>query len=219
MAAQFGDRLLILRNEHNLTIEEFIEQMKRKYPDFNLNKSTISRYERNIHKPLRFTLVKEIAEFYGVTVDYLVGKSDDKYGENVKYKEIPILGTIAAGAPILAQEDIKGFEFLHPCEEIDFCLEVKGDSMIGARIFNNDIVFVKKQDVVENGEIAVVQIDNEEATLKRFYKQNSRIILHAENPTIPDLIFTAKDRSLLKILGKIIYVKFKVKWGEINGEH
>lgn len=83
--------------------------------------------------------------------------------------------------------------------------------MIGARIFDGDIVFIRKQDIVENGEIAAVQIDGEEVTLKRFYKDNGRIVLHSENPTIPDIVFTAKDRRLIRILGKVIYVKFEAR--------
>lgn len=210
MFETFGDRLKKLRLEHEMTIDEFIKEFNKRY-DTNLKKSMVSRYENNIHTPKQFTIVENIADFFGVDINYMMGRSDDKYGENIKYKQIPILGTIAAGIPISAQEDRLGYEYVSPHEDIHFCLKVKGDSMIGARIFDGDIVFIRKQDIVENGEIAAVQIDGEEVTLKRFYKDNGRIVLHSENPTIPDIVFTAKDRRLIRILGKVIYVKFEAR--------
>ena len=211
MSQLFGDRLKQLRDEHNLTLEEFANQINMRYPEAKLNKAIVSRYENNIHRPLRFSLVQEIAEFYDVTADYLMGRSEDKYGKEIKYKQIPILGTIAAGVPIIAQEDILGCEYIPPNENLNFCLKVKGNSMIGARIFDGDIVYIRKQDIVENGEIAAIQIDGEEATLKRFYRENGRIILHSENLTIPDMVFTAKDKKLIRVLGKVIYVKFEAR--------
>jgi repressor LexA len=107
--------------------------------------------------------------------------------------------------------DIQGYEFVNPDEQVDFCLRIKGNSMIGARIFDGDTIFIHKQDEVENGEIAAVQIDGEEATCKRFYKDNGKVTLHSENPTIPDMIYTAKDKKLIKVLGKVKYVKFEAR--------
>jgi repressor LexA len=96
-------------------------------------------------------------------------------------------------------------------ERLDFCLKVKGNSMTGARIHDGDTVFVREQPDVENGEIAVVMIDDEEATLKRVYKINGNIILHPENPEYKDMIFSSKDKGRIKVLGKAAYFKSEVR--------
>jgi repressor LexA len=211
MEEKFGDRLYRLRKERDLTMDELAAAINLQDENANLNKSIISRYEHNIHKPGRFTLVEDLANFFGVTTDYMMCRSDDKYGEDIKYKEIPILGTIAAGVPILAQEDVIGHEYVSPGELIDFCLKVKGDSMINARIFSGDIVFIHRQPEVENGEIAAVQIDGESATLKRVYVAGSNVILHPENPNYKDIVFSKKDKKNITILGKAVYFKSEVK--------
>lgn len=211
MIEQFGDRLYRLRKEKDLTMDELAKAINMQDENANLNKSIISRYENNIHKPSRFTIVEDLANFFGVTTDYLMCRTNDKYGEDIKYKEIPILGIIAAGVPILAQQDIIGYEYTSPNEDIDFCLKVKGDSMIGARIYDGDIVYIRRQPEVENGEIAAVQIDGEEATLKRIYIVGGNIILHPENPIYKDKIFSRKDKKMVQILGKAIYFKSEVK--------
>jgi repressor LexA len=211
MKEEFGDRLFRLRKENNMTIDDFANEMNKRYPEARLNKSIVSRYENNIHKPARFSLVQQIAEFYGVTTDYIMCRSEDKYGEDVKYKAIPILGTIACGVPIPAQVDIQGYEYVLPEVNVDFCLKAKGDSMINARIFDGDIVFIKCQPDVENGEIAAVQIDNEVATLKRVYKIDGAVILRPENPNHKEMIFSKKDFKDVKILGKAVLFKSEVR--------
>lgn len=211
MSETFGDRLKILRKEHGMTMDEFVEQINKKFPDVILNKSIVSRYENNIHKPKQFTIVENIAEFFGVNINYVMGKSDDKYGEEIKYRTVPILGKIACGVPITAQEDILGYEYILPNDKVDFCLKAKGDSMINARIYDGDIIFIKCQADVENGEIAAVQIDNEVATLKRVYKIDGSVILRPENPNYKDIVYSKKDMKEVKILGKAIYFKSEVK--------
>lgn len=211
MAQTFGDRLKLLRKENSMTMDEFITAINSKYPDVLLNKSIVSRYENNIHTPKKFTIVEDIANFFDVDIKYMMGKSESRYGEDVKYREIPILGTIACGVPILAQEDIQGYEYIMPNENVDFCLRAKGDSMINARIFDGDIVYIHQQSQVENGEIAAVQIDGEEATLKRIYSIDGSIILRAENPNYKDMIFSKKDKKDIKILGKAVFFKSEVK--------
>lgn len=139
-----------------------------------------------------------------------MGRSDNKYySDNNQDKRIPVLGTISAGNPIIAQENIIGHEYTS--DNCDFCLRVKGDSMINARIHDGDIVYIRKQPDVENGEIAAVIIDGEEATLKRVYKLNGNVILHPENPTYKDMIFSKKDFKQVRIIGKVKYVKAEVK--------
>lgn len=211
---QFGDRLFTLRKEANMTIDEFVDIMNKRFPEANLNKSIVSRYENNVHKPKRFSLVQEIAEFYGVTTDYLMGRTESRYEkiENMdSLKKIPLLGTIAAGSPILAQEHIESYEYVPESFGIDFCLRIKGDSMINARILDGDIVYIRQQPDVENGEIAAVLIDGEEATLKRVYKSNGTVILHPENTNYRDMVFTKKEMRQVAILGKAVRFNSEVR--------
>ena len=141
-------------------------------------------------------------------------KTNDKYHQlnNLDCKPLNILGTIAAGIPILAQEDIEGVEYVPKNFHADFCLRVKGDSMIGARILDGDIVYIRKQPDVENGEIAAVIIDNEDATLKRVYKRNGIITLRPENPMYEEKTYCPKrDNVKIDIIGKAVFFKSEVR--------
>lgn len=214
MLEKFGDRLFRLRKENDLTIDEFTHEMSKRFPDSKLSKPMVSRYENNVHKPQRFSLVQEIAEFYGVTTDFLMGRTDDKYEklDNLgAYKKIPLLGTIAAGIPILAQENIEGYEYVPVSMNVDFCLHVQGDSMINARIIDGDLVFIRQQSDVENGEIAAVLVDGEDATLKRVHKGTGTVTLHAENPNYPDQVFTKRDMRQVSIIGKAVRFSSEVR--------
>ena len=120
-----------------------------------------------------------------------------------RFREIPVVGTIACGAPILAQEHIDSYTELPASIHADFALICKGDSMAGARIFDGDIVYIRAQEQVENGEIAAVLIDGE-ATLKRVRCFEDRISLEPENPTYRPLILWAEDMNRARILGKAV---------------
>ena len=123
----------------------------------------------------------------------------------VHLKQFPILGEIACGKPIFAEEE-RG-SFLMASDEIhaDFCLLAHGDSMTGARIYDGDAVFIRSQPMVENGEIAAVII-NDEATLKRVYfdRKQARLQLVAENPAYPPLVYVGEELETVHILGKAI---------------
>lgn len=214
MLEQFGDRLFRLRKEFDLTIEEFTQEMNKRYPESKLSKPMVSRYENNVHKPQRFSLVQEIAEFYGVTTDFLMCRTDDKYEKLANmptYKRIPLLGNIAAGLPILALENIESYEYVPETMSVDFCLRVQGDSMINARILDGDLVYIRQQSDVENGEIAAILVDGENATLKRIHKGTGTVILHSENPNYPDQVFTKKDMRQISIIGKAIRFSSEVR--------
>ena len=123
----------------------------------------------------------------------------------LKTKKLPIMGDIACGKPIFAEESYDGYIDIDEGINADFCLRAKGDSMIGARIMDGDIVMVKKQDMVQNGEIAVVLIDDE-ATLKRayFYPDKNKLILNPENPKYEPLVFIGEELNSIHILGKAV---------------
>ena len=108
-----------------------------------------------------------------------------------EFKSIPLVGTISAGQPIFAVENLEGY---YPLPEDfsgggnEFALKVKGDSMINAGIFDKDVIIVNQQSVAENGEIVVALVDDS-ATVKRFYKRSGKFILHPENDAMSDMIF------------------------------
>lgn len=134
------------------------------------------------------------------------------------YKEgrtVPLIGSIACGVPILADENIEKEVMLPEDISADFCLRCKGDSMINARIYDGDIVFIRKQPMVENGEIAAVLIDEmadvSEATLKRVYIYEDKIMLIAENPAYPPMVYSNEDMNSVRIAGKAVAFLSRVK--------
>lgn len=118
---------------------------------------------------------------------------------------LPMLGKVACGEPIFADEDRESYIMVGTDIGADFCLQCQGDSMINARIHDGDIVFVKKTDIVENGEIAVVIIDDE-ATLKRFfyYREQNLVILKPENPKYQDIILTGEQLNQVRVIGRAV---------------
>ena len=118
-------------------------------------------------------------------------------------RKVPLLGTIACGTPILAAENLDGYVNMPETIHADFCLRCKGDSMVGARINDGDLVFIRQQPEVENGEIAAVIIE-EEATLKRVYKSTDKIILQPENPRYEPFMYVGEELSQIRIIGKAV---------------
>ena len=110
-----------------------------------------------------------------------------------------------------ADESVSGYEFVPESANVDFCLKIKGTSMINARIYDGDIVFIRKQSDVDNGEIAVVLIDSNEAKLKRVYKVNGNVILRPENPEFPDQVYSRKEFKSVRIIGKAIFFQSGVR--------
>jgi repressor LexA len=122
-----------------------------------------------------------------------------------------MLGEIACGAPIFATEERGEFATVEGDLAADFCLRAHGDSMIGARIFDGDIVFIRSQSSVENGEIAAVIIDDE-ATLKRvyYYPTEGKLILSPENPRYAPLVFIGEELEHIRILGKAVAFQSRI---------
>lgn len=118
-------------------------------------------------------------------------------------RKVPLIGSIACGTPILAQENLDG-EVDIPAEiHADFALRCKGDSMINARIYDGDIVYIRQQEEVEHGEIAAVLV-GENATLKRVYLYDDHISLEAENPQYRPMVYWGEDMNSVRILGKAV---------------
>lgn len=200
----FSERLKECRENLGLSVRELGANV-------GLSEATISRYENTIHGPGR-DAIANLSEILNVDPAWLMGANVDKYLDyTIKGKRIPIVGIIAAGLPILAEENILGFEFIPDNVHADFCLKVKGDSMINARILDGDLVYIRQQSDVETGEIAAILIDRDTATLKRVYKINGTVVLRSENPNFPDQIYTKKDIKEVRILGKAILFQSEVR--------
>ena len=204
----FGSRLKLLRERRELSQEDLGRAL-------TLHQSTISLYEKGEREPNQGTL-QQIAEYFRVSTDYLLGHAATVNETANRYNvlplgpivKIPVLGTIRAGEPLLTDENIISWEWIEQSAirgGTFFYLRVQGDSMIGSRIHDGDLVFVRQQEEVETGEIAVVMVNNEEATLKRVYYQNGTVVLQPDNPKYPPIILSKGD---VKILGKVQHVKF-----------
>jgi len=166
-----------------------------------VREATAQRYESGEIKNLKQATVLEMARIFNCSPAYLMGW--EEYGEkSANDGKLPLLGKIAAGQPILATEDC---EYFSPIDDTraDFCLKVKGDSMIGAGIKDGDIVFIRKQESVDDGEIAAVLVEDE-ATLKRVYITNDAVTLISENPKYKPMVFTKKQCKNIRILGKAV---------------
>lgn len=117
-------------------------------------------------------------------------------------KTVPRLGRIACGQPILAEQNIEGYDEVPDYVKADFSLVCKGDSMKGARIYDGDIVCIRLQNSVENGEIAAVLVDNDEATLKRVRLYPDHVVLEPENPDYRPMAFWEEEMNKVRIIGK-----------------
>ena len=131
--------------------------------------------------------------------------------------KIPVLGVIKAGVPILSEENIIDYEYVHQEElmqgENYFYLQVKGDSMINARIYEGDRVRIKKQNFLEkDGDIMAVRVNGDEATLKRVYRQENGLVLQSENPNYPPMFFPVSDieTGYVGILGKVVKIEINL---------
>ncbi len=199
---KFPLRLKELMDDNNENTYTLAEKL-------HLTPPTISRYVTGQMSP-KLTAIESLARQFNVNPSWLMGSSNEKHRTIPSFIKIPVLGRIACGVPLYAVENIIDYEFVEENEGIDFGLIARGDSMINARIFDGDIVFIRKQDDVDDGDIAAVLIEDE-ATLKRVYKFNGDLLLRSENPIRDDIRITAKDRKNVRILGKAISFKSTLK--------
>ena len=169
--------------------------------------ATVYRYENGDIEKVPGDRLAPIAAALNTTPAYLMGWENDTLPANIipmpETRKIPLVGAIACGKPILAEENIE--EYVSIPKELggDFALTCRGDSMINARIYDGDIVYIRQQDTVENGEIAAVLIDTD-ATLKRVRILPDRIILEPENPMYDPLVYRGEEMNSVRILGKAV---------------
>lgn len=202
-------RIKQLRESKGLNMREAADALGLPY-------TTYVNYEKGLREPTSEILI-QLANFFNTSVDYIVGRSTVSKSSaqlNLPYshedlipipemRRIPLIGTIACGAPILAEEHIEEYVDIPKQISADFALTCKGDSMINARIFDGDIVYIRQQDTVDNGEVAAVLIDGE-ATLKRVRLFEDHISLEPENPQYRPLVYWGEEMNTVRILGKAV---------------
>lgn len=199
------------RNLKQVDILRMSEPYCRKY-NVRLNKNDLSQYVSGKVEPGQSKLFI-LGKTLNVSEAWLMGF--DVPRTNISFdgitniiplpetKVIPLVGQIACGAPILAEQNITEYLAVDKKIPADFALTCKGDSMINARIYDGDVVYIRIQPDVENGEIAAVRI-GEEATLKKVRKFPNKLVLSPCNPIYDDLVYTDSELLDVAIIGKAV---------------
>lgn len=201
-----GNRIRHRREELSLSQDELGKRLGYK------SRSSINKIELD-QRDLTQSKIKAIADALETTPAYIMGWKETDWMEAVKVdnlfridtRKFPLLGNVACGTPLFADEQRELYVEAGANIPADFCLRAKGDSMIGARIYDGDIVFIQKQEMVEDGEIAVVLI-GDEATLKRvqYNPEGNELLLFAENPQYKTMRFSGEELNEIRILGRAV---------------
>ena len=196
------NRIKELRKKYQFSQEDLAEK-------FDVDRVTISRWENGINDPSNDAL-KALASLFNVSVDYLL--CQNKIIESKKGVKIPVLGRVVAGIPIEAITDIIDYEEI-PSEMAAtgeyFALKVKGDSM-SPNICEDDVVIVKRQNDIECGEIAIVLVNGEDATVKKVNRHENGITLVGYNPTVYAPHFYTREeveKLPVSIIGKVVELR------------
>lgn len=184
----------------------------------NVQKSAISKYELGRAQPSPDVL-KKLSEYFGVTTDYLLGRSNKPMIEIFDYKDlpketkkIPIIGSVKCGPDGLAIQYLDGYVSVNDdLAEGHVALRCRGDSMTGEGIYDGDTVIVHLQETVESGQLAVVIVNGDEGTLKRVRTQKNMIILESANYAYPSRVFVGEEMNLIRIFGRVIEIRRTVK--------
>jgi repressor LexA len=192
---EFKDNLRYLRRSNKMSQDELAEKLG--YKSF----TTVQKWEDGTAFP-RVKTLNKIADIFEIDVDHLLNL--DIRADKVA---VPVIGEVKAGYDMYANEDIYGYEYCNNNEYGPgeyFYLKVKGDSMIGLRIGEGDIVYVRKQNYLNDKDIGVFLLDNNEVTIKKASFGHNCLTLKAANPDYPDRKFKPDE---VKILGKVLHNK------------
>lgn len=192
-----GSNIKRIRKSQNLTLEQVAKAI-------GTTRQTISRYENNNINNIPMDKIKKLAAALNTTQMEILGMQDSIDYKPNKY--IPVLGRISAGLPMYAEENIEDYISTNVKDDGEyFALRVKGDSMNAAHIFEGNLLIVRHQDMVENGEIAIVMINNEDATVKRFYCDGKTVTLmpQSTNPKHKPQIYDT-NKTIVRIIGKVV---------------
>ena len=206
---KIGDKIRMLRKQKGLTQTELGEKL-------GVKTNAVSKWECGRVEDIPMSKVKAMSVLFDVTPSFLI--YDEQLPSNAtpldvhSFHRIPILGRIAAGLPLYAEQNIEGYTLtdLNGGAEY-FALRVKGDSMNAARIQEGDVLIVRRQEEVENGEVAVVMVGEDDATVKRFYSAGNTVTLmpQSTNPQHQAQMYDLR-KTKIKVLGKVVKVEFSV---------
>ena len=201
-----GERMKQRRKEIGLSAEKVAERL-------GVSPATIYRYEKGDIEKVPVDIFAELAKILQTTPAYLMGweeKPEPKkptippgFEPMPKVKKVPLIGSIACGEPITAEQNIEKMVDVPEYIRCDFSLTCHGDSMVDAGIHDKDVVYIRIQPEVENGEIAAVRIDGE-ATLKRVYYNPGTLTLMPANPAYAPMVYTGSQLEEVHIEGKAI---------------
>lgn len=210
-----GERIKTLRKEKQMSLEQLADMI-------GTSRQTVHRYETGVIANIPHEKIEALARALSTTPSALMGWDDEgdfpsfnnitvSSISSTAQKRLPILGNVACGEPIFASEEQGYYMKAGSDVRADFCLTAKGDSMINARIFDGDILFVRKQESVDDGEIAVILIDDE-ATVKRVYfnREDGILTLMPENPTYKPMRYMGHQLDRIRILGKVVSGQYKI---------
>lgn len=213
--ATFAERLRSLRQEKGWSQQRLADELK-------LSKSSVNMYERGEREP-GFETMEAIADLFNVDMNYLYGRTDIKIADPIvrndthtsqkpippgfrplpEMVQVPLIGTIACGTPITAEQNVKSYIGIPAAWHADFALECHGDSM-APTICDGDVVCIRSQPEVEQGQIAAVRI-GEEATLKHFHRQGETVMLLADNTAVcPPMVFAGPQLEEIQIEGRAV---------------
>lgn len=206
-----GDKIAARRKELGLTLEQVGNFV-------GVSKSTVKKWETGYIANMRRDKIALLAKILQMSpTDFITEESSEEKAAidfsqignilPIKKIRIPMLGEIACGVPIFADQQHEQYVDVNEDYNADFCLKAKGDSMINANISSGDIVLISEMPMVNNGEIAAVIVDDE-ATLKRvyYYREKNKLILQAENPAVEPLVYVDEELDTIRILGKAVAV-------------
>lgn len=201
-----GQNIRRCRRNLGLTLEEVARQV-------GLSRQTMSRYETGVIGNIPSDKIELLAQALHTTPAYLMGwesggEEDPPLPSNVTplrpMQKVPLVGRIACGTPILAEQNIEDYIDLPGHIHADYALTCQGDSMINAGIQDGDVVYIRQQPEVENGQIAAVIVGEDEATLKRFYFDGGVVQLVAENSRIPPMVFSGAELARVHVIGRAV---------------
>ena len=204
-----GEKIRKLRKENHWRQDQLADILNKEF-GLKVDRVMVSKWETGYQVPVIYT-ISCLAKIFNVSIDYLNG-SGTRHTSSKGFS-IPVLGYVRAGIPIEAVEDILDYEEIS-AELANtgefFALKIKGDSM-EPKISEGDVVIVRKQETIENGELAVVLVNGNDATVKRFYMNESGVTLISSNPTYPPFIYSKKEVAELpvRVVGKVVELRAK----------
>ena len=186
------------RKELGLTLLQIAEAME-------VSEATVQRWESGNIKMLRHDRISRLARILNVPPASLMGWETKALPDNIvplpSVKKVPLFGQIACGTPILAEQNVEEYIDLPAHIRADYALTCKGESMVNIGIQTGDIVYIRQQEEVENGQVAAVMVGDEEATLKRFYHTGNVVQLVAENSAIAPRVFIGEETAQIRVVG------------------